>query len=240
MVVDMYEIQTREFSGPLDALLTLIESKKMDVTRMSIAAVTADFISYVASLKEKETQVSPRVLADFLSIAAHLLVLKSKALLPRLEIEDEEGEVFDLEHRLEVYRACKEIFDSLNHAWNTSSRSYAREFLSSQTPMFYPPPSCSVATLHEALDRVLGSAASFLEETHNVSKHVISLESKIEELSEKIFSGGAFSFSSVSGDRSREEVVVLFLALLHILRDQAFFVKQSETFGDIQIHKEKS
>lgn len=238
MVVNMYEIQTQEFSGPLDALLTLIESKKMDVTRMSVAAVTADFISYVASLKEKKTHVSPRVLADFLSVAAHLLVLKSKALLPRLELDDEEDEVFDLEHRLEVYKACKRIFDTLTHTWNNASSSYAREFLSSQTPMFYPPPSCNTETLCKALDRVLGNAASFLQETHTVRNHVISLESKIEELSKKIFSGGSFSFASVLGNKPREEVVVLFLALLHILRDQSFFVKQSETFGDIQIHKE--
>gem|GEM_PF-6176236 len=148
--------------------------------------------------------------------------------------------MFDLEHRLEVYKACKSIFDTLEHAWSSSSRSYAREFLSSQTPMFYPPPSCRVETLQDALAQVLGNAASFIEETHAVHKHVISLESKIEELSEKIFSGGAFSFASVSGNKPREEVVVLFLALLHILRDQAFFVKQAETFGDIQIHKEES
>lgn len=236
----MYEIQTQEFSGPLDALLSLIESKKMDVTRMSIAAVTADFISYVGKLKEGEKVVSSRLLADFLSVAAHLLMLKSKALLPRITIDEEEGELFNLEHRLEVYKACRVIFDTLEKTWNGASSSYARELLSSQVPMFYPPPGCGADALEASLEKVLGGARSFIEETHNVHKRVISLESKIEELSKRIFSGGAFSFSSASEDKSREEVIVLFLALLHILRDQSFFVDQKETFGDIQIQKERS
>lgn len=235
----MDQTYNKTFSGPLDVLLKLIESKKMDITTLSIASVTTDFIHHISVLKENEENISSRLLADFLSVAAHLLALKSKALLPSLSI-DEEEELFDLEHRLKVYKAYTDLFSLLEKTWKESSRLYAREFLSSQEPIFYPPPNLATTDLFTSLQKVMGAASSFFQETQEVKKQVISLESKVEELSQTLLSHRSFLFSSLSSKKKKDEVVVLFLALLHILRDRPFFVEQKDIFGEIEIRNEES
>src|SRR5262245_24863161 len=103
----MYEVRLEQYSGPLDKLLELIEEKKLEPTQVSLAAVTADFISYVEKL-EQEKDVDPGVLADFVVVAARLLVIKSKVLLPGLELtEEEKVDIADLENRLKIYQEFK-------------------------------------------------------------------------------------------------------------------------------------
>ena len=101
----MYEVKIEQFNGPLDKLLQLIEERKMEVTMVNLAAVTADFIKYVAGLGEK---AEPMILADFVAVAARLLLIKSKVILPTLELtQEEEADIHDLEYRLKVYREFK-------------------------------------------------------------------------------------------------------------------------------------
>ena len=94
-----------QFEGPLDLLLQLIEEQQLDITVLSLASVTEQFLGHVQSLEEK----NPALLADFLMIAAKLLVIKSKALLPNLEFgaEDEET-AYDLTAQLLLYKKYKE------------------------------------------------------------------------------------------------------------------------------------
>ena len=110
----MYQVKVLDFAGPMEKLLELIEAKKLDITRISLAEVTADFLKYIHSLtKTDKTQtgaedfsvsqrsvgvsprlvgVSPRVLADFLVVASQLILIKSKAILPDVELSEEEEE----------------------------------------------------------------------------------------------------------------------------------------------------
>src|SRR6185369_17520601 len=101
----MLQTKVSQFEGPLDLLLSLIEQRQLDITQIALAEVTEQFLQYIKQL----TSIDPTTLADYLSIAAKLLVIKSKAILPTLEIEEEEEDAGqDLESRLLLYKQFKE------------------------------------------------------------------------------------------------------------------------------------
>jgi len=113
----MYQLATEKFSGPIEKLLELIEGKKLEITDLSLAEITADFLSYLQNLQtrintDKNTDLNgydgTRLIADFVVVASQLLLIKSKSLLPDLKLtgEEEEG-IKDLEGRLEFYRNFK-------------------------------------------------------------------------------------------------------------------------------------
>ena len=81
-----YELKTEQFSGPIEKLWELIEEKKLEITELNLAEVTADFLNYLKTIEK----VEPKLLADFVVIASRLLLIKSKALLPNLELTVEE------------------------------------------------------------------------------------------------------------------------------------------------------
>ena len=84
----MTQIKVQQFEGPLDLLLSLIEEQKLNITEIALAEVTEQFLNYVKQLE----QIEPTSIADYLNIAARLLVIKSKAILPSLEVEQDEEE----------------------------------------------------------------------------------------------------------------------------------------------------
>ena len=77
-----YQVKLQQFAGPLDKLLQLIEERNLDITQVNLAEVTADFLSYVKNLEQK---TAPGIVADFLVVAAKLVLIKSKILLPNCQ-----------------------------------------------------------------------------------------------------------------------------------------------------------
>ena len=101
----MYELKLKQFSGPIEKLLELIEEKKLNITELNLAEVTADFLNYLKTVEK----LDPKALADFLVVAAKLLLIKSKALLPDLKLtQEEETEIKDFTRRLII---CKEFIE---------------------------------------------------------------------------------------------------------------------------------
>ncbi|BCX16175.1 MAG: segregation/condensation protein A [Candidatus Parcubacteria bacterium] len=243
-----FEVKSAEFSGPLEKLLELIESKKLDITRISLAEVTADFLNYVRSLSQQgpkesdennqtKSQVSPKILADFLVVAAQLILIKSKALIPNLELsQEEEQSIQDLEKRLEIYQKIRPIFLNMKQQWNKQEQSFSREMLLSVNPVFYPSKNISPETLAFSLNSILDSLHSFFIETEKIERQLFSLEDKIKEIFKKI-SQGISHFSQMITQKPKEEIIVMFLALLHLLRDQILKVSQKITFGEIEIEQ---
>ena len=108
----MLQTKTKNFEGPLDLLLSLIEQRQLDITTIALAEVTEQFLDYLKQLEK----IDPTVLADYLSIAAKLLVIKSKAILPTLQVEpEEEDAAIDLEAKLLLYKQFKEVAKYLKH-----------------------------------------------------------------------------------------------------------------------------
>ncbi len=242
----MYQITLESFSGPLEKLLELIEQKKLDITSISLAEVTADFIAYTQELKKAyeeqavqgENAESLRIYAqsvsDFLVVASQLILIKSRALLPQLELSgDEEGETFDLERQLQLYGDMKPVFAELKKFWAGSERSFARDYLRTVQPVFYPPSGLTLAQMQEALERITNTLGTLVREEQKIERQIVTLEEKIKDLSDRVLQG-VQKFSSLVSEKTKHETIVIFLALLHLLRDRRVHARQEGQFGDIE------
>src|SRR6185369_7145623 len=141
----MLQTKVSQFEGPLDLLLSLIEQRKLNITEIALAEVTEQFLHYIKQL----TSVDPTTLADYLSIAAKLLVIKSKAILPTLEIEEEEEDAgVNLEARLLLYKQFKEVAKYLKKLDNKRKQGFLRSVSFEEKISFYPDPSITTKELH--------------------------------------------------------------------------------------------
>lgn len=236
----MFEAKTDDFSGPMEKLLELIEERHIEISRVNLAAVTADFIAYVERLG---TTVSPVVVSDFVVVAARLLVLKSKILLPTLELtNDEEAEIMDLEQRLKLYREFKAAAVLLKERWGGSQRLYTRPLLTSlgEQSFFYPSAQVTPDGLHASLERLLQVVSGLVLETRTVARGMVTLQEKITELAARLKSATTVTFKGRATKEQKEEVIVLFLAVLHMLANRMITVSQDDMFGDIVVeHQEE-
>lgn len=229
------QIQIEQFNGPLDLLLQLIEQQKMDITQISIAAVTEQFLTTIKSM----TDIDATSLADYLSVAAKLLVIKSKAILPTLELTKEEQEIAqDLEGRLVLYKKFKEAANFLKGLDNKREQGFSRSLTFEEKINFYPDPSVAIETLHE---KILGVVKN-LEELNNLPKatvkKAISIQEKIEHLQGTLSERVESKLSDLlSQAKDKTEVIVTFLALLELIKQRVFTVDQEFMFSDIIIKR---
>lgn len=239
----MYEIKLEQFSGPLEKLLELIEEQKLEINRVSLAAVTRDFLKYTEKL---QGDAPAALLADFLVVAAKLVLIKSKTLLPDLKLtEEEEKDIQDLESRLAVYREFSargergSASKNLVALWDRRLISWNRPFLKSlgDFSFFYPPKNLGVKELLASMAALCGAISRLMPETSTIKSAVINLQEKIEELLERAKEAAEHSFKRLSERRSRSEVIVMFLAVLHLFRQRLIRVEQTGSFGDIIIKK---
>ncbi len=231
----MYEFTTEKFSGPIEKLLELIEEKKLEITDLSLAEITADFLGYVKKIEA----VEPRLLADFVAVAASLLLIKSKSLLPDLKLTiDEEESIKDLEGRLDFYRNFKPAMNHIKRLAQEKNVEISRPLFFCRPEVFYPSPEITIENLLKSAEKVLEALREMPEE-QKMERSLITLEEKIEEIVARLKAEveRSTSFGNLLKDKPRSEVVVLFLALLHLLSGQMISVKQNKGFSDILIEK---
>lgn len=235
----MYQVKIQQFIGPLDKLLELIENKKLEITEISLAEVTNDFLKYIEELGEK---ITSRILADFLVIAAKLILIKSKTLLPNLELtQEEEIEIQDLEQRLKIYKEFKKASQYIQNLWLKNQPAFSREFLAfynSHNAVFYPPQKLVIGDLIKAAEKLLSSLKLLLPESIKITKKkIISLESEIRELINRFRENSEQSFKKIALGRDKKEIIVAFLAILHLLKERIIQVEQKNQFSDIILKK---
>lgn len=237
----MYEVKTNDFSGPMEKLLFLIQEKKMDINNVALAEVTADFLAYVKKLKEleKKGKEIERLIADFIVVAARLLLIKSKTLLPEIEFtEEEEAEVKDFELRLKIYKEMKEAVKFFVDLKNRGRRRFSRELFFDRPAIFHPSRQLKLKEILATIKKVTESIKSEIKEEKREKKKIVTVEEKMAELLSRI-KEGFFSFSKITGGRGKEEVVALFLAVLHLIRDRLITVSQENNFSDVIIKKQQ-
>jgi len=241
-IIMNYQLNLPQYTGPLEKLLELIEERKMEVTQISLAQVTDDFIRHLKTLAEAHADL--RLISDFISVASRLIFIKSKFILPDLDLTpDEEGAAKDLEIRLRLYQELKPIIRQMARLWKTNEREWARPFLldkgfSSLPPeakVFYPGGSVDMERIVEALNKLFESVKSIILETETIEQSIVTLEEKIEEIIRRLEESGESSFKNLYGARSRIEVITIFLAILHLAREQRVHLEQIEHFSDIII-----
>ena len=229
------KIRVDQFEGPLDLLLQLIEEQQMDITAMSLANITEQFLHYVRSLQEKD----PTNLASYLVIAAKLLVIKSKALLPSLDLGIEEEEAaFDLTQQLLLYKKFKEIGKYLKKMDLKRKQSWTREADFADRVTFYPDPDVNVTALHNSLKKVADELKEIIRHPKQVLEEVISISEKIEQVQKLISEKIETNLSTLLKDaKNKTEVIVIFLALLELIKQKVLVVDQDAMFSDITIKK---
>lgn len=232
----MAHVKVQQFEGPLDLLLSLIEEQKLNITDIALAEVTEQFLSYVKELE----QIEPTSLADYLNIAAKLLVIKSKAILPSLEVaEDEEAEPEeDLTQKLVLYKQFKEVSKYIRQLDARGQQGFIRTAVFSQKVNFFPDPSVSAQTLHQSILHVLQQ----LKELDNLPKarvkEAVSIQEKITHLQTRLASKIETSLSELLSEaKNKDEVIVTFLALLELIKQRIFSVEQELLFTDVKIKR---
>jgi len=239
-----YALTLDIYQGPLEKLLELIEEKKLAITQVNLATVTADFLAYVQKLttpdeKNNEnrtgTHIPPEVLVDFLAIASKLVLLKSKELLPSLSFtQEEEEDVKDLELRLQLYQELKGTQRVLQGMWSQTPQFFTREFLMGRQNMFYPPEKYTAHDMAHALHRILHEVEEITNPVITLRSHIVQLQEKIQEVIARV-SANPLSFHALRANHDRHEIVVLFLAVLHLIKDQLVSVEQTAHFESMTI-----
>lgn len=229
-----FQLQVGAFEGPLDLLLYLIEKEELDVTTVSLVQVTDQYLAYLKS----ESVINLEALADFIAIAAKLIFLKSRALLPRQPGDelDEEFEAVgeDLARQLEEYRRYKEVASGLKDIQNAGLRAYPRL----APPPEVPPPhgldGVTLDLLHRMFQETLERQPVEKVAKGVVHRQEITVDQKIEEITWELHAQGRLSFRTIMERcRSRMEVIVSFLAVLELIKKLALHAEQDETFADI-------
>ncbi len=233
----MQSIKLRQFEGPLDLLLNLIEDRKLNITEIALAEVTEQFLQYIKQLEH----IDPTALADFLSIAAKLLVIKSKAILPSLEVEAEEDDAgFDLEAKLVLYKQFKEVAKFLKKLDNKRKQSFARSVTFEEKINFYPDPNITTKELHSAILTVLSSLKELDSLPKAKLKEAVSIQEKINHLKDHLSSQVETKLSHLlKTAKNKGEIIITFLALLELIKQRMFTAEQENLFEDVTIKKYK-
>ena len=245
--ISQYQIKQGTFEGPLELLLSLIEEKKLFVNEISLAEVTNEYISYIKSLSGVSSDKHISDVSYFILIAATLILIKSKSLLPSLSLtEDEEEKISDLEARLKLYKIIKNASIDINNNFGTKIIFMPNERIWSE-PIFSPDPLITISSMTRSIGDVLSNIPKKEEKLPEVEvKKIINLDDVINSLTDRIQGAINLSFKEFTqshGAENEEEakihVIISFLAMLELIREGIIDVIQNSSFGDIEISKQE-
>jgi segregation and condensation protein A len=241
-----YQVHLPVFEGPLDLLLHLIQQQQLDITTIALARVTDQYLAYLAVRKEAtrgspadQEQVSDE-LAAFLAVAARLLLIKSRALLPRPPSEaDDQDDGEDLVQQLRLYRRFKEIAQYLHVRDEQVLHMFARTVPpSAQIEGWEPKLDLSGTTLDDLTAALCALLQEVPEDAPELGElvHTVTIEDKISQIRALLSTRSSVTFRSLlSESYSRVEVIVTFLARLEMIRHHQVSVRQETLFGPIVI-----
>jgi segregation and condensation protein A len=224
------EITTPVFEGPLELLLVLAEREEIDIFQVSLAGLTEAYLVEIAALDHRD----PVEMAEFLWLAARLLLLKSIRLLPGEEPDDEEADLLgweeDVRGRLLEYRAYKEMAEKL------------MERAAADEPSYPPPPRQVDVEGQEEPLQVASLIRAFQSVLARLPPRPLvyvgtrwTLEDKLKVLEERLRHGSFELVEVVLECRDRLEAVVTFVAVLELLRRGSIRVRQERNFGRILV-----
>ncbi|MFA6410524.1 MAG: ScpA family protein [Candidatus Buchananbacteria bacterium] len=232
----MHKIKIEQFEGPLDLLLQLIEEQKLEITKVSLASVTEQYIEILN--QSAQEQIPAAELADFLVVAARLLLIKSRALLPFLDWgEEEEGE--ELTKQLKIYKEYLEASKVITAMVAKKHFSFSRQkLLTGNEIEFSPPPKLTKDKLAATFLEVIRGLDPILNLPTEVIRKTINIQEKISQIRKRIYQQATTNFSEILREaENKTEVIVSFLALLELIKQRVVSVRQDKVFEDILIEK---
>jgi len=234
---EMVEISVQGFSGPVNLLLELIDNQQLDITALSLAEVTDQY------WREIETaELDADTLSEFINIGSRLLYIKSCALLPgaRQPAADLNAEIDqaaeELTAMLEEHKRFKDAFDLFRQLEEEGRRTFARMTPVRNVPL---PPGLEGVTLDTLLSAVKEALAAAPPEPEEAVLHIepMTVSEKIAEVSQALsLNKGRLPFRPLlAACRTRTEIVVLFLAVLELIKGGSLWAEQAQAFGDIEL-----
>jgi len=232
-----YQISTEIYSGPLDLLLQLIERAELDITRLSLAKVTDQYLEHLHSIQEQD----PVEVSAFLVIAARLLLIKSLALLPKSEIsgsdlEQDPGEM--LARQLILYKKFKEIALFLHKREESDLRTHLRMAAIPRGNEILQRGDITTTDLAHLMLKML-SMQNYVHPLETaVTISTLTLKKKINEIIAILRKTSKSNFKSLlTSENSRLEIIVTFLALLELIRHYSVEVHQEVLFNEIELER---
>ncbi len=233
--MDAYKVRLDAFEGPMDLLLHLIEKNKIDIYDIPIAEITEQYIQYIDESRQFDIEIS----SEFLVMAATLLHIKSRMMLPKAP-KTEEGEEEDprqeLVERIIEYRRFKEVSEKLEDMAKEQQRFFSRPAQSLQIKHL-PPENLSLDELVKAFFAVAQSKADLISIPKVlVEKAKYTVEDKLGAIIDRLYAaGGEILFVDVFDTGTKDELIVTFLAMLELIKLKSIVVYQPYQFGEIVI-----
>lgn len=231
---DDYEIETELYSGPLDLLLDLIQKSELDITKIALAQVTDQFLVYV----RKNESADPDYISEFMVIASKLVQIKSEAMLPKSPLREPEEEDLGeaLARQLRIYREIKKASTWLNSRIDQNLRCHLH------VPKSYPVnvqldlSGVDLTDLIVALERLVNQESP-ISEGSSIKIPKMTLRNKVQEIVRILKDTGNASFSGLVGkDSDRIQIIVVFLAILELVKQNLIETDQPDLFGDISLN----
>jgi len=225
------EVFLEAFEGPLDLLLYLIKRQNLDILDIPIAEITQQYVKYVELMQDFQFELA----AEYLVMAAMLAEIKSRMLLPRPEIleDDETDPRAELIRRLQEYERFKKAAMDIDELPRMG-----RDVFPVASDIDYTSPEhepeVSMQELMLALKDVMARAAMFTH--HNIERETLSVRERMSFVLERVSSEGFTRFTSLfSYEEGKGGVVVTFLAILELSKQRLLEIVQTETYGSIHV-----
>lgn len=229
-----YQFKTEKFEGPLDLLLQLIEQEELDITQVALAHVTDQYIKHLQNTEDIATEE----LADFLVVAAKLLLIKSRQLLPQLAEETGDDGV-DLEFQLKMYREFYEASKVLQKMLNRKKFLFPRQkMIIKIDKIFNPPTTLNGDVMRQLFLGVLQELSVWVSLPQEQIARTASIRERIDSIQELISTRAQIHFSELlKSSHNKVEVIVTFLALLELVKQRAVAVVQDGIFDEIVVQR---
>lgn len=237
----MLDFKVEKFQGPLGILLQLIENEEMDITEIALAAIADQYVAYV----EKTENIDTEEIADFLVIAARLLYIKSRALLPYLSNDEEEEAIGDLERQLRMYKEFIEASLQVSALINQDRPRFAPVFNKVGrrgkvvTSSFTPPAKLKAADLEMTWRQLLARLQKREEKLPEEKMETkVSIDARIIHIRQLLVEQLSLSFQRfLEKAESKVEVIVNILAVLELAKQRELVFEQEELFSEIRVLK---
>jgi len=233
-----FAVKTEVFEGPLELLIELVEKRKLLINDISLAAVTDEYMQRVSLMQE----LSLPNTVQFVTLAATLLLIKSKSLLPILELtEEEEGSIEDLQDRLRQYQLYRDAAAPIATQFGRTTLHEPR-YNPPREPMFIPDAFCTTEELQAAMQRVLHNLPrETAPKAKATVRPTISLEDMMQKLQKRIEQQMQTRFSDLRrSEPEHKNVIVGFLAILELFKQGDILITQSGRYQDIHLESKQA
>lgn len=237
-----YAIKIQNFEGPLDLLCHLIDKNKMNINDIKLTEITDQYIEYINKMEEMNLEVT----SEFLIMASTLIYLKSKSLLPKESVEDEEISEEELLRRIIEYKKYKEITKNLKEMYNENAVRFYKLPDDIKLPKQKLEKEYNKEFVIEAYKNIVRiNTEKVNENAKNIEKIAITdkytVANKVKDMLRELVNKPKFIFNALFSLKKceKEEVVTAFSGLLELSRRNKVITSQEELFGDISVEKNK-